>query len=93
MAKKKNLGWRPSAITPDVVNKLRHAFMYDGTIEDACKYAGISKVTFYKYYKENEELSEHCTFAYICTYAIKRAYAQNLNIGICTVYFPRNFTL
>lgn len=55
MAKKKNVGGRPSAITPDVVNKLRHAFMYDGTIEDACKYAGISKVTFYKYYKENEE--------------------------------------
>lgn len=54
MKKKKDLGGRPSAITPDVVKKLRAAFMYDAPIEEACKYAGISKVTFYKHYKEDE---------------------------------------
>ena len=53
--KKKHAGGRPSALTPEVVNKLKQAFMIDTTTEEACRYAGISKVTFYKYYKDDEK--------------------------------------
>ena len=52
--KKKHAGGRPSALTPEVVKKLEDSFRIDSTVEDACKYAGISKVTFYKYYEKDE---------------------------------------
>lgn len=52
--KKKHAGGRPSALTPEVVKKLEDSFHIDSTVEDACKYAGISKVTFYKYYEKDE---------------------------------------
>ena len=46
---------RPEKITPEVVKKLKQIFMYDGTVEEACLYAGISKVTYYAKLKKDEE--------------------------------------
>lgn len=53
MAKKKDVWGRPTKKTPEVVKKLKQIFMYDGTVEEACLYAGISKVIYYKWIKED----------------------------------------
>ena len=45
-----------SKMTPDVVNKLKEVFAIDGTIEEACFYAGISRQTYYDWIKKNKEL-------------------------------------
>ena len=50
---KKNT-WRPSWMTTEVVNKLVEEFRNDATVEDACAYAWISKVVFYKWLKEDQ---------------------------------------
>ena len=55
MAKKKDLWGRPTKKTPEVVKKLCDAFKIDATVEEACGYAGISKVIYYKWIKEDEE--------------------------------------
>lgn len=53
--KKKNSNvWRPSKISPEIVNKLVEEFRYDATVEEACSYAWISKVIFYKRLKEDQ---------------------------------------
>lgn len=69
MAKKKDLWGRPTKKTPEVVKKLCDAFKIDATVEEACWYAGISKVIFYKWYKEDEEFFNEIesakTFAFI----------------------------
>lgn len=69
MTKKKDVGGRPTKKTPEVVKKLCDAFKIDATVEEACWYAGISKVIFYKWYKEDEEFFNEIesakTFAFI----------------------------
>ena len=42
---------------------------------------------------ENWKFDNQCAFSNVCTYATKKAYAQKLSIGICTVYFLRIFAL
>jgi hypothetical protein len=49
---------RPTVITPAVVSKLTEAFKLDVTVEEACLYAGISKDTYYRKLKEDEEFSD-----------------------------------
>jgi len=49
---------RPTVITPEVVSKLTEAFKLDVTVEEACLYAGISKDTYYRKLKEDEEFSD-----------------------------------
>lgn len=49
---------RPTIITPEVVAKLTEAFKLDVTVEEACQYAGISKDTYYRKLKEDEEFSD-----------------------------------
>lgn len=60
---------RPEKITPDVVKKLKQIFMYDGTVEEACLYAGISKVTYYAKIKKDvnflNEMNQARLFPYI----------------------------
>ena len=51
----KKATWRPSGMTPEVVNKLVEEFRYDATIEEACSYAWISTKTFYNWIKEDEK--------------------------------------
>ena len=53
--KRKSNAWRPSIISKDIVNKLVEEFRYDATVEEACSYAWISKVIFYKWLKEDKE--------------------------------------
>lgn len=60
---------RPEKITPEVVKKLKQIFMYDGTVEEACLYAGISKVTYYAKIKKDvnflNEMNQARLFPYI----------------------------
>jgi len=52
---------RPSkykGISGLIVRKLVEAFKNDFTVQEACSYAGISKDTFYRWKKENEEFSD-----------------------------------
>lgn len=69
MGKVKEGAGRPEKITPDIVKKLKQIFMYDGTVEEACLYAGISKVTFYAKMKKDEkfmnEINQAKLFAHI----------------------------
>lgn len=46
---------RPTVLTPDVVQKLEHAFSIGATDIEACFYAGISRGTLYNYQKENPD--------------------------------------
>ena len=52
-----NKDWvgRPESITPEVVNKLKEILKNDWTVEEACLYAGISKVTYYAKLKRDEK--------------------------------------
>ena len=45
-------------LTDDVVKKLEEIFLLDGTVEEACFFAGISKQTLYNWYKENPKMQE-----------------------------------
>lgn len=46
---------RPRAINPDVVSKLEEAFKIDATVQEACFFAGISTVTYYRELKREEQ--------------------------------------
>jgi len=45
-----------SKMTIENVNKLKEVFALDGTIEEACYYAGISRQTYYDWIKRNDKL-------------------------------------
>ena len=45
-------------MTPAVVAKIIEAFKLDVTVEEACTYANISKDTYYRRIKEDEEFSD-----------------------------------
>lgn len=45
-------------LTDDVVKKLEEIFLLDGTVEEACFFAGISKQTLYNWYKDNPKMQE-----------------------------------
>jgi hypothetical protein len=47
---------RPSEMTVETVNKLEEVFAIDGTVEEACFYANISRQTYYTWVKNNPEL-------------------------------------
>lgn len=49
---------RPTKLTSEVVNKLEEIFALDGTVEEACFFAGISRQTYYQWIKENPELND-----------------------------------
>lgn len=49
---------RPSVITNETLGKLRDAFSYAATDEEACIYAGIHSDTLYEYCKNFPEFSE-----------------------------------
>ena len=48
---------RPSKFEPETIKKLEEAFAIDASVDEACFYADISKVTFYDWIKKNEEFS------------------------------------
>ena len=45
-------------LTPETVNKLEEVFALDGTIEEACLFADISRQTYYNWIKDNKEMEE-----------------------------------
>ena len=45
-------------LTDDVVKKLEEIFLLDGTVEEACFFAGISKQTLYNWFKDNPKMQE-----------------------------------
>lgn len=51
-------GGRPTVTTPGAIAKLIEAFKLDLTVEEAVLYAGISKDTYYRKAKEDEEFSD-----------------------------------
>ena len=44
---------RPTVMTPEVIGKLEQVFAIDGSVEEACSYAYISRNTFYEHLKVN----------------------------------------
>ena len=51
-------GGRPKAINEQVLEKLRNAFMYGASDEEACAYAEISNATLYNHQKANPTFLE-----------------------------------
>ena len=49
---------RPPKFTDAVVRKLEEVFALDGTVEEACFYAGISRETYYQHIKEKPALAD-----------------------------------
>lgn len=45
-------------LTPETVNKLEEVFALDGTIEEACLFADISRQTYYNWIKDNKDMEE-----------------------------------
>lgn len=45
-------------MTPECVMKLEEIFALDGTVEEACFFADISRNTFYEWMKEHPELND-----------------------------------
>lgn len=49
---------RPTVFTQEVVRKLEEVFAIDGSVEEACFYAGIGRATYYEWIKDNTELAD-----------------------------------
>lgn len=49
---------RPTKMTPEVLEKLRQAYLIGATNAEACGYADIGERTLYDYLAENEEFSQ-----------------------------------
>jgi len=49
---------RPTKMTPEVIGKLEEIFALDGTVKEACFYAGINPDTYYTFVKDNPKYSE-----------------------------------
>ncbi len=49
---------RPTVMTPEVLQKLKDAFLVDASDEQACNEAGIAPATLYNYQKENPSYLE-----------------------------------
>lgn len=47
---------RPSEMTEEKVKKLEEVFAIDGTVQEACFYADISKQTYYNWLEKRPEL-------------------------------------
>ena len=47
---------RPSEMSEEKVKKLEEIFALDGTIEEACFFANITKTTYYNWLEKNPEL-------------------------------------
>ncbi len=53
MVNKKAIG-RPQKVDYTVMAKLEDALQYGATVSEACYYAGISRDTFYRYFRNEE---------------------------------------
>ena len=58
MKNKKNLWWRPTRLTDEVLKKLEDAFKVGASISQACIYAGISQQDYFNWIKKYERFFE-----------------------------------
>lgn len=66
--------WRPTKRTPEVLNKLQEAFLYNCTEAEACAYAWIDQSTFIDWKKKDEKFSKRVERAkQQYAFAIKKA--------------------
>ena len=74
--------WRPTKRTPEVIEKLQEAFLYNCTEQEACAYAGIDQSTFIDWKKADEEFAKWVEWAKSqYAYAIKKtSYARATNV-------------
>jgi hypothetical protein len=57
MIMSENAVGRPTVFTSDIINKLEQAFALGANDSEACSYAGISRQSYYKQLKTDEEFS------------------------------------
>jgi hypothetical protein len=57
MVNKKAIG-RPQKVDLTVMAKLEDALQYGATVSEACYYAGISRDTFYRYFKSEKTFAD-----------------------------------
>jgi len=57
MANKKSVG-RPLKVDYKVIIKLADAIQHNANVTDACRYAGISRDTYYRYLNTEEVFAE-----------------------------------
>lgn len=62
MTAKKTIG-RPLKVDYKIIIKLADAIQHNTNITDACKYAGISRDTFYRHLNNEEVFAEKMTAA------------------------------
>ncbi|MNY59414.1 hypothetical protein D3C86_1958610 [compost metagenome] len=54
----KNAIGRPPKMSMKIIDKLSDAIQHNVTVTDACKYAGISRDTYYRYYKRESVFTD-----------------------------------
>jgi hypothetical protein len=54
--KKRDYGGRPTELTDEVRSKIEAAAAFDATLEEIAFYAGVHRVTLYRWLKDDEEL-------------------------------------
>lgn len=57
MTNKKAIG-RPAKVDYKVMGKLEDALQYGATVSEACYYAGISRDTFYRYFRNEKVFAD-----------------------------------
>lgn len=57
MTNKKAIG-RPVKVNYTVISKLEDALQHGASVSEACNHAGISRETFYKYFRNEEVFSQ-----------------------------------
>lgn len=54
---------RPAKVDYQVMSKLEDALQYGATVSEACHYAGISRDTFYRYFRAEEVFAQKMEIA------------------------------
>ena len=70
MGNKKDPGGRPTKKTEDLVKKLEHILERDGTVGMACRYAWISRETYYAWIEADQVFSDRMKKAKDNTYVV-----------------------
>jgi ACT domain-containing protein len=63
MAIKKAIG-RPPKINIKIIDKIADSIQHNYSISDACKFAGVSRDTYYRYLHNEPVFAEKMTFAH-----------------------------
>lgn len=62
MVNKKPIG-RPQKVNYQIMSKLEDSLQYGASVSEACYYAGISRDTFYRYFREDTVFAEKMELA------------------------------